>query len=137
MFKKIKNEIKFYNRLYRFSTNLLYGILIILLFFIFKNFITNIIYNNYITSKITNNINTIASPRIYFLDKKGLDLNIIASKCIILDKNHYKFYNASIKNDKINSFSKILDLYKDKNEIVMSERPYIVYDLATNNKENE
>jgi hypothetical protein len=57
---------------------------------------------------------------------------LISEKGTFIGNNTYKFENVQILNNNINIFTKELDFYSDRNEIIMVDRPIIIFN---NNKE--
>lgn len=125
-FNLIKKNILLIKKLYIFSVQFLKLLILIICAIILYNF----------TKKKPNNISietnktTIINPIMKINDKSNY--TIISEKGFYLKNNVYRFENVKISNNNINIFTKTLDFYNNKNEIILRDRPIIIFN---NNEE--
>ena len=125
-FKLINKNIFFIQKLYSFFIRFLKLLLLLMFLVILYSFIKN----NSEKVSIDTNKTTIINPIMKINNKSNY--TIISEKGFSLKNNIYRFENVKILNNNINIFAKTLDFYDNKNEIILYDRPTIIFN---NNKE--
>lgn len=126
-FNEIYNELHLINRYCEFFTKLIKLCFLIIFIVVVYNFIkSKLTSNKIIYNKKTVILNTM-------IQTNGNSKYMLTSqKGFVIDDNTYRFENVKILNDNIDIFTKKLDFYNDKNEIIMSDRPVVIFN---NNRE--
>ena len=125
-FKLINKNIFFIQKLYSFFIRFLKLLLLLMFLVILYSFIKN----NSEKVSIDTNKTTIINPIMKINNKSNY--TIISEKGFSLKNSVYRFENVKILNNNINIFTKTLDFYDNKNEIILYDRPTIIFN---NNKE--
>ena len=95
-------------------------------------FVYNFVTNNKYSVSIDSNLNTtIISPNVITLE--GANYHIISDKGTFIEDGHYDFDNVKIINDNIDIFTNKLDFYSNNNEIVLKDRPVIIFNGNNSN----
>jgi hypothetical protein len=125
-FELINKNIFFIQKLYGFFIRFLKLLLLLMFLVILYSFIKN----NSEDPIMDTNKTTIINPIMKINDKSNY--TIISEKGFSLKNNVYRFENVKILNNNIDIFTKTLDFYDNKNEIILYDRPTIIFN---NNKE--
>lgn len=125
-FKLINKNIFFIQKLYSFFIRFLKLLLLLMFLVILYSFIKN----NSEKVSIDTNKTTIINPIMKINNESNY--TVISEKGFSLKNNIYRFENVKILNNNINIFAKTLDFYDNKNEIILYDRPTIIFN---NNKE--
>ena len=122
-FDKISKRLIFVDTLCKFFVKVIKtSVFCFLVFFIYSLIANN---KNYIV--IDNNIDTtIIKPVVKTLeDKNGYVM--YSDVGVFVNNGLYKFKNVKIVNDNIEVFAKELDFYGNNNEILLKDRPVVVF----------
>lgn len=127
MFLKIKRELKIYKWVSKITTRLCILMLTITLLLFLERAIVYNLRNNTYKNDLNNDLNVMVRPILQISEINKKSSYIFSDKGIILNKNSFKLYNTTLKSDEVNAFSKTVFIFQDKDEIVLTERPYIIF----------
>lgn len=122
-FDSISRKLIFVDMLCQFFVRIVkISIFCFLMFFIYSVIVNS---KNYVN--IDNNIDTtIVKPVVKTLKEKD-NYVIYSDTGVFVSNGLYKFENVKIVNDNMEVFAKELDFYDNSNEILLKDRPVVVF----------
>lgn len=124
MYERINKKLKIYksiSNIVNFTTRLLVVLTLIIFLYLLQNSNNSDILNeNFVISNI------IEKPKIQIYENNRDIISIVGDKAEVTN-NDVKIYNMSIKSDTLESFAKIVDVIDDGDEIVLKNRPVMVF----------